>query len=205
MCLLLIDAQDGLTDQDMHLLGFIIEAGKALVVVVNKWDTLDEERKEKVRETLQYRLQFANFAKFRFISALHGSGVGALFKDIVEAYASATQVLATPKLTRLLNDLTSQHPPPLVNGRRIKLRYAHSGGHNPPIVVIHGNQLTALPDSYKRYLSKGFTEQLGLVGTPLKLEFKGNVNPFKDKKNILTDRQVKHRQRLMKRAKRRPK
>ena len=166
---------------------------------------MDEERKEKVRETLHHRLQFANFAKFRFISALHGSGVGALFKDIVEAYGSATQVLATPKLTRLLNDLTSQHPPPLVNGRRIKLRYAHSGGHNPPIVVIHGNQLTALPDSYKRYLSKGFTEQLGLVGTPLKLEFKGNLNPFKDKKNILTDRQVKHRQRLMKRAKRRPK
>ena len=205
VCLLLLDAREGLTDQDMHLLGFIIEAGKALVIVVNKWDGLDEEEKEQVRSTLERRLQFANFAKTRFISALHGSGVGLLFKDILDAYASAIQTLATPKLTRLLNDLTAQHAPPLVNGRRIKLRYAHSGGHNPPIIVIHGNQLAALPDTYKRYLSKGFTEQLGLVGTPVKLEFKGNVNPFKDKKNILTDRQVKHRARLLKRAKRRPK
>ena len=205
VCLLLLDASEGLTEQDMHLLGFIIEAGKALVIVVNKWDGLDEEQKELVRNTLERRLQFANFAKTRFISALHGSGVGLLFKDILDAYASAIQTLATPKLTRLLNDLTAQHAPPLVNGRRIKLRYAHSGGHNPPIIVIHGNQLAALPDTYKRYLSKGFTEQLGLVGTPVKLEFKGNVNPFKDKKNILTDRQVKHRARLLKRAKRRPK
>ncbi len=205
VCLLLLDAKEGLTEQDMHLLGFIIEAGKALVVVVNKWDGLDAEYKEQVRATLLHRLQFANFAKFRFISALNGSGVGALFQDIIDAYASATQTLATPKLTRLLSDLSTQHPPPLVNGRRIKLRYAHSGGHNPPIVVIHGNQVAALPETYKRYLAKGFTEQLGLVGTPLKLEFRGNVNPFKDKKNILTDRQVKHRQRLLKRAKRRPK
>lgn len=205
VCLLLLDAKEGLTEQDMHLLGFIIEAGKALVVVVNKWDGLDEEHKEQVRSTLERRLQFTNFAKTRFISALHGTGVGLLFKDILDAYASATQVLSTPKLTRLLNDLSTQHPPPLVNGRRIKLRYAHSGGHNPPIIVIHGNQVAALPDTYKRYLSKGFTEQLGLVGTPVKLEFKGNVNPFKEKKNQLTDRQVKRRQRLIKRAKRRPK
>lgn len=205
VCLLLLDAKEGLTEQDMHLLGFIIEAGKALVVVVNKWDGLDEEHKEQVRSTLERRLQFTNFAKTRFISALHGTGVGLLFKDILDAYASATQVLSTPKLTRLLNDLSTQHPPPLVNGRRIKLRYAHSGGHNPPIIVIHGNQVAALPETYKRYLSKGFTEQLGLVGTPVKLEFKGNVNPFKEKKNQLTDRQVKRRQRLIKRAKRRPK
>lgn len=205
VCLLLLDAREGLTEQDMHLLGFIIEAGKALVIVVNKWDGLDEEHKQQVRDGLDRRLQFANFAKTRFISALHGSGVGLLFQDILDAYASATQSLSTPKLTRLLDDLCKQHPPPLVNGRRIKLRYAHAGGHNPPIIVIHGNQLTALPDSYKRYLTKGFTEQLGLVGTPVKLEFKGNVNPFKEKKNQLTDRQIKHRQRLLKRAKRRPK
>lgn len=205
VCLLLIDAHEGLTEQDMHLLGLIIEAGKALVVLVNKWDGLEEDHKERVRETLQRRLKFVNFAKFRYISALYGSGVGLLFKDILDAYASATQVLSTPKLTRLLHDLSTQHAPPLVNGRRIKLRYAHSGGHNPPIVVIHGNQVEALSETYKRYLSKGFTEQLGLVGTPLKLEFKNSANPFKDKKNQLTDRQAKHRQRLIKRAKRRPK
>ena len=201
VCLLLLDAREGLTEQDMHLLGMIIEEGKALVVVVNKWDGLDEEHKERVRDSLERRLQFANFAKTRFISALYGSGVGLLFKDILDAYASATQSLSTPKLTRILNDLATQHQPPLVNNRRIKLRYAHAGGHNPPLIVIHGNQVMALPDSYKRYLSKGFTDQLGLVGTPLKLEFKSNVNPFKNKKNQLTGRQVKKRKRLLKRVK----
>jgi len=203
VCLMLIDAQESLTDQDLHLLGFIIESGKALVIAVNKWDGLDDDHKEQVRKELSRRLHFAEFAKIRFISALHGTGVGSLFKDINQAYASATQVLTTPKLTRLLQDLVSQHTPPLVNGRRIKLRFAHTGGHNPPIVVIHGNQLDSLPDSYKRYLSNAMTEHLGLVGTPLKLEFRNSSNPFKDKKNKLTPRQIKHKQRLLKRVKRR--
>ncbi len=203
VCLMLIDAKEGLTEQDMHLLAYIIESGKALVVVVNKWDGLDSESKESIRETLERRLQFVNFAQFRFISALHGSGVGALFKDINQAYQSANLDLSTPKLTRILQDLTTQHTPPLVNGRRIKLRYAHAGGHNPPVIVIHGNQLDSLPASYKRYLNKGFTEHLNLVGTPLKLELKTSKNPYKGKKNKLTDRQIKHRQRLLKRVKRR--
>jgi len=203
VCLMLLDAQEGLTEQDMHLLGFIIEAGKALVIAVNKWDGLEEDHKERVRIELGRRLHFANFAKIRFISALHGSGVGGLFTDIDEAYACAIQTLSTPRLTRLLQDIVSKHTPPLVNGRRIKLRYAHVGGHNPPIVIIHGNQLESLPDSYKRYLINAFVAHLGLVGTPLKVEFKSSVNPFKDKKNILTDRQIKHKKRLLKRAKRR--
>lgn len=203
VCLMLIDAKEGVTDQDLHLLGFIIESGKALVIAINKWDGLTEEQREQVRITLDRRLQFAQFAKIRYISALHGTGIGALFKDFIEAYQSATQALSTPKLTRLLQDLTTQHTPPLVNGRRIKLRYAHAGGHNPPIIVVHGNQLEALPDSYKRYLIKGFTTQLGLVGTPLKIEFKVGNNPFKNKKNKLTDRQVKQRKRLMKHLKKR--
>ncbi|MCA0403075.1 MAG: ribosome biogenesis GTPase Der [Proteobacteria bacterium] len=201
VCMMLIDAKEGLTDQDMHILGFIIEAGKALVILVNKWDGLDDEHKEHVKAELERRLQFAQFAKIRFISALHGSGVGLLFKDIEQAYASAIQAFSTPKLTRLLQDLVSQHTPPLVNGRRIKLRYAHAGGHNPPIIVIHGNQLNSLPDSYKRYLNKGFVAHLKLVGTPLKLEFKGGDNPYKDKKNKLTERQIKKRKRLMKKVK----
>lgn len=203
VCLMLIDARESLTEQDMHLLGFIVESGKALVIAVNKWDGLDEEHKEQVREDLARRLHFVNFAQTRFISALHGSGVGGLFKDIVQAFHSATQALSTPKLTRLLLELATQHTPPLVNGRRVKLRYAHSGGHNPPIVVIHGNQLDALPASYKRYLINAFTVQLGLVGTPLKLEFRNSDNPYKDKKNTLTDRQIKRRQRLIKRERRR--
>lgn len=201
VCLMLLDAQEGVTEQDMHLLGFIIETGKALVIAVNKWDGLTEDHKEHVRQALARRLQFVQFAKTRFISALHGSGVGLLFKDIMQAYQSAMQKMSTPKLTRLLQDLVTQHSPPLVQGRRIKLRYAHAGGHNPPIIVIHGNQLEALPDSYKRYLSKAFTEHLQLIGTPLKLEFKSSTNPFKGKKNQLTQRQIKHRQRLMKRVK----
>lgn len=201
VCLLLIDAKEGLTDQDMNLLGFIIECGKALVVVVNKWDGLTEEHKEKVKEDLSRRLQFVNFARFRFISALHGSGVGLLFKDIEEAYASAMLSLSTPKLTRLLQDLSEKHTPPCVNGRRIKLRYAHAGGHNPPIIVIHGNQLSALPESYKRYLSNEFVKHLNLVGTPLKLEFKGGSNPFAEKKNKLSQRQVNKKKRLMKHLK----
>ncbi|KTD47944.1 GTP-binding protein EngA [Legionella quinlivanii] len=201
VCLMLIDAKEGLTEQDMHILGFIIEAGKALVIAVNKWDGLEEDHKEHVRSEIGRRLHFANFAKIRFISALHGSGVGLLFKDIKEAFASAVQAFSTPKLTRLLQDIVSQHEPPLVQGRRIKLRYAHAGGHNPPIIVIHGNQLESLPGSYKRYLTNAFVEHLGLIGTPLKLEFKSSSNPFKDKKNKLTDRQIKKKRRLMKKVK----
>lgn len=201
VCMMLLDAREGLTDQDMHILSFVIEAGKALVIAVNKWDGLEDDHKEQVRAELTRRLQFANFAKIRFISALHGSGVGLLFKDIEQAYSSAIQSLSTPKLTRLLQDLATQHTPPTVSGRRIKLRYAHAGGHNPPIIVIHGNQLDSLPDSYKRYLSKAFVEHLGLVGTPLKVEFKVSSNPFKDKKNQLNARQIKKRKRLMKRVK----
>lgn len=201
VCLQLLDANEGITDQDMNLLGFIIESGKALVIAVNKWDGLDAEHKEHVKSELSRRLHFANFAKIRFISALHGSGVGTLFKDIDEAYASATQSFSTPRLTRLLQDISTKHTPPCVNGRRIKLRYAHIGGHNPPVLVIHGNQLDALPDSYKRYLNNEFIKHLGLVGTPLKVEFKGGDNPFAGKKNKLSQRQVNKKRRLMARVK----
>jgi GTP-binding protein len=201
VCLQLLDANEGITDQDMNLLGFIIESGKALVIAINKWDGLDGEHKERVKDELSRRLHFANFAKIRFISALHGSGVGGLFKDINEAYTSATQSFSTPMLTRLLQDISTKHTPPCVNGRRIKLRYAHIGGHNPPIIVIHGNQLDALPESYKRYLNNEFIKQLKLVGTPLKIEFRGGDNPYADKKNKLSQRQVNKKRRLMKRVK----
>lgn len=202
VCLMLLDAKEGLTDQDLHLLGFIIESGKGLVVAINKWDGLTEEQRDSVRSELDRRLQFVHFAKIRFISALHGSGVGNLFKDINEAYDSATQSFSTPQLTRLLQDLVAQHEPPMVGGRRIKLRYAHAGGHNPPVIVIHGNQVDALPNSYRRYLMNAFLDHLKLVGTPLKLEFKSGTNPYKDKKNKLTPRQVKQRKRLIQRVKR---
>lgn len=201
VCLLLVDGQEGLTDQDLHLLGYIIESGKAVVVLVNKWDGLDEEHKAHIKDELNRRLQFAKFAKVRFISALHGTGVGHLYKDVQQAYQSAMQQLSTPKLTRLLEEFVSQHTPPTVQGRRIKLRYAHTGGHNPPIIVIHGNQLAALPDSYIRYLTNAYTKALGLVGTPLRIELKSGQNPFKGKKNKLTDRQKMRRKRLIRHLK----
>jgi GTPase len=197
VCLMLIDAKEGVTDQDLHLIGFIIHAGKALVVGVNKWDGLESSHKESVKEAILRKLHFAQFAKFHFISALHGSGVGGLFKDINEAYRSALKPLLTPELTRMLQDLVAKHPPPLVHGRRVKLRYAHAGGHNPPLIVIHGNQVEALPTSYKRYLMKEYTSRLGLVGTPLKLLFKSGENPYEGKKNTLNPHQIKSRKRLM--------
>ncbi|MBA2648481.1 MAG: ribosome biogenesis GTPase Der [Legionella sp.] len=197
VCLQLLDATEGITDQDMNLLGFIIESGKALVIVFNKWDGLEAEHKEHVKDELSRRLRFANFAKVRYISALHGSGVGSLFKDIDEAYASAVKTFSTPSLTRLLEDISTKHPPPCVNGRRIKLRYAHIGGHNPPIVVIHGNQLDDLPESYKRYLTNEFIHHLALVGTPLKIAFKNSSNPYAHKKNKLSERQVNKKKRML--------
>jgi GTPase len=201
VCVMLIDGQEDLTDQDLHLIGFIIHSGRALVVAVNKWDGLDVDHKDHIKEAILRKLQFAEFAKFHFISALHGSGVGRLFKDINEAYKSAVKSLSTPELTRILQDLVSKHQPPLVHGRRIKLRYAHAGGQNPPLVIIHGNQVDSLPKSYQRYLIKEFTTRLNLVGTPLKVLFKGGENPYEDKKNTLTKTQVKHRKPMMSRVK----
>ncbi len=197
VCVMLIDGQEDLTEQDLHLMGFIINAGRGLVVAVNKWDGLDADHKDHIKEAILRKLKFAEFAKFHFISALHGSGVGLLFKDINEAYRSAIKQLSTPELTRILQDLVAKHPPPLVHGRRIKLRYAHAGGQNPPLVIIHGNQVDELPLSYQRYLIKEYTRRLKLVGTPLKVLFKGGENPYQGKKNTLTKTQVKHRKRMM--------
>ncbi len=197
VCLLLIDGQEGITDQDLHLLGIILEAGKALVVAINKWDNLDEETRADIKADIERRLYFVHFAKIRTISALHGTGVGLLYKDIDQAYAAAMKKFSTPLLTRLLQDVVDQHPPPMVNGRRIKLRYAHAGGHNPPVIVIHGNQLNSLPDSYKRYLQNQFMKHLELTGTPLKIEFKGGSNPFAGKRNTLTARQQHKKNRMI--------
>lgn len=201
VCLLLIDAREGVTDQDLQILSMVMDAGKALVIAVNKWDGLDADHREHVMDEIHRRMYFASFAKIKTISALHGSGVGLLFKDIDQAYGSAMQPMSTPRLTRLLQDLVAQHAPPLVHGRRIKLRYAHAGGHNPPVIVIHGNQLDSLPESYIRYLKNAFIEHLGLIGTPLELQFKGSDNPYKNKRNKLTPRQEYKRKRLIRHVK----
>ncbi len=184
--LLVIDAQEGLVEQDMHMLGHVIESGRALVIVVNKWDGLEKEQKEFVRKELKRRLVFANFAETHFVSALHGTGVGDLYKSIDKAFKSANKKESSNYLTKILEDAITEHQPPLINGRRIKLRYAHMGGANPPIIVIHGNQVDKVPEAYRRYLQKIYQRVLGLSGTPLRIEFKAGENPFASKRKKLT-------------------
>lgn len=196
--LLTIDAREGVSDQDLSLLGFILNAGRSLVIVVNKWDGLDQEVKARVKSELDRRLDFIDFARVHFISALHGSGAGNLFESIQEAYACATQKMTTSMLTRILQMATDEHQPPMVSGRRIKLKYAHPGGYNPPIIVIHGNQMERLPDSYKRYLSNYYRRSLKIIGSPIRILFQEGNNPFAGRRNKLTPNQLRKRKRLMK-------
>ena len=202
---LVMDAHEGIVDQDLHLLGHVIEKGRALVVAINKWDGLDSYKREEIRRTLDRRLQFASFADTHFISALHGSGVGNLYGSINKAYLSATKKLGTHFLTEVLEQAVAQHQPPMVNGRRIKLRYAHAGGQNPPIIIIHGNQVDQVPEHYKRYLEKAFRSALQLAGTPVRIEFRGGDNPFEGRRNTLTARQLHKRKRLVRHIKKREK
>ena len=193
-----LDAQEGITDQDLHLIGFALDAGRSLVIAINKWDGLQQEAKQQIKEEIERRLLFVNFARLYFISALHGTGVGNLYEAVGEAYNSATQTLSTAQLTETLQQATTKSPPSLVRGRRIKLRYAHSGGRNPPVIVIHGNQTGAVPTHYKRYLVNFFRQSFNLVGTPIRLEFKSSDNPYKDRRNTLTPRQQAKRKRAKK-------
>lgn len=178
--LYVIDARIGVSEQDLKLLGFVLECGKALVIAVNKWDGMTEDAREHARNTIDRHLDFVSFARIHYISALHGSGVGNLFDSVNEAYESAIKKLSTPMLTRLLELAQTTHQPPLVKGRRVKLRYAHSGGNNPPRVIIHGNQLNALPESYRKFLAHFFQRKLELYGTPVLIEFKTGENPYKN-------------------------
>jgi len=193
---LMIDAQRGVTDQDLSLLDFVVESGRALVIAINKWDGLTVEEKEEVKKPLGYKLQFVDFAIQHFISALHGSGVGNIFASITKAYDSAMLDIPTPELTKILEEIVTAHQPPLVHGRPIKLRYAHTGGHNPQRIIIHGNQTDHVPDSYKRYMSKAFIERLKLEGTPVVVQFKTGENPYAGKRNTLTPRQEHKRLRF---------
>nr|WP_010132576.1 ribosome biogenesis GTPase Der [Microbulbifer agarilyticus] len=202
---LVIDASEGLVDQDLHLMGTVIQSGRALVVALNKWDGLDPDHRDFVKTELERRLRFVEFADIHFISALHGTGVGNLYESIEAAYQSATDKLSTNHLTRILQWAVSEHQPPLVNGHRIKLRYAHAGGQNPPVIVIHGNQTDQVPNHYVRYLEKTFRKALDLHGTPVKIEFRTSDNPYAGKKNKLSDRQKAKKRRLMKFVKKKKK
>ncbi len=197
-----LDAQEGVTEQDVSLLGLVVERGRALVVVANKWDGLPAEQKRHVKDELDRRLPFLEFADRITISALHGTAVGDLLPATERAYKAATRDLSTAALNKVLEEAVIAHSPPLVRGRRIRLRYAHQGGRNPPVIVIHGNQTNRLPEAYRRYLINRFRKVFHLKGTPVRVYFKTGENPYKGRRNKLTPRQERKRRRLMKHVKR---
>lgn len=180
---LVLDARDGVVEQDLHMLSFVLNAGRSLVIAVNKWDGMTQDDKDQVKVELDRRMDFLfDWADVKFISAKHGSGVGDIYTSIKVAYRSAMAKWQTNKLTTILEGAVEQHQPPMINGRRIKLRYAHQGGSNPPIVVVHGNQVDRLPGSYKKYLENTFKKVLEVRGTPIRFEFRSGDNPFAPEK-----------------------
>jgi GTP-binding protein len=196
-----LDAHEGVTEQDVSLLGLVMERGRALVVVTNKWDGMQADERKKVRDDLERRLPFLDFAERITISALHGTAVGDLLPAVERAYKAAMKNMSTTELTHELEAAVMAHSPPLVRGRRIKLRYAHQGGRNPPVIVIHGNQTERVPEAYRRYLINRFRKAFKLKGTPVRLTFKKGKNPFEGRRNVLTPRQERKRKRLMKKVK----
>ncbi len=200
---LVLDAHEAVTEQDATLLGLIVDSGKALIIAVNKWDGLEISQRTRIKAQLDRKLGFIDYACVHFISALHGSGVGKLFVSINKISKSISIDPSASKVTAILQEATQAHSPPLVHGRRIKLRYAHIGGHDPIRIIVHGNQTNRVPESYRRYLANQMRKQLKLVGAPVLIEFKQGENPYKNKKNILTNRQIEKRRRLMRHVKKR--
>lgn len=194
---LVLDAREGIVDQDLHLLGFVLQSGRSLVIAINKWDGMDDYDRKQVKESIDRRLDFIPWARVHLISAKHGTGVGDLYPSIEKAHASATIRVATSRLTQILQDAVETHQPPLVSGRRIKLRYAHLGGQNPPVIVIHGNQTESVPNAYKRYLENIYRKVLRIEGTPIAIEFKTGDNPFKDRQNELSPAQLEKKRRMV--------
>lgn len=178
--LLMIDAQHEVSEQDAHIAGFVLETGRALVVAINKWDGLDEEQREKIQREFDRKLRFLSFARVHTISALRGQGINTVLRSVNAAHAAAFMKLSTPRLTRELQAAIEQQPPPRKGIFRPKMRYAHQGGQNPPLIIVHGNALDAISDSYRRYLENRFRDAFELSGTPLRIEFKSSYNPFVD-------------------------
>src|SRR5579875_1556153 len=202
VAVVMLDAAEGVTEQDLALIGQVLDAGRALVIAANKWDGLDRYERERCRAGLERKLEFVGWAKPVFISAKHGSGLRELMRAIDRAHASATRELATPELTRTLEQALAAHQPPLVRGHAPKLRYAHSGGHNPPAIVIHGTRTAHIADSYRRYLENFFRKRFRLEGTPVRIEFREGENPYAGKRNVLTEGQLRKRRRLIRHARR---
>jgi GTP-binding protein len=178
--LLLLDATQGVTDQDAHIAGYILESGRAVVLAINKWDAVDSYQREQIERQIETRLAFLKFASLHLISARKRQGLGPVWKSIVQAQASAMRKMPTPMLTRLLQEAVAFQSPQKVGMYRPKMRYAHQGGMNPPVIVIHGNSLEHVSDAYKRFLEGRFRKAFDLVGTPLRIEFKTSDNPYKE-------------------------
>jgi GTP-binding protein len=193
-----LDAHETIAEQDATLLGHVAERGRALILAINKWDHIPADQRDHIRNQLTLKMPFLDFAPQHFISALHGSGVGDLLGAARRAAEAAMRDMPTPELTRVLEKALEAHQPPLVRGRRIKLRYAHQGGRNPPLIIVHGNQVQHVPDAFRRYLANTFREAFRLHGTPVKVEFRADTNPFAGRRNELNERQRKKRRRLIK-------
>jgi GTPase len=202
VAVIMLDASEGVTEQDASVLGAVLDAGRALVVAINKWDGLDDYQRGQTEALLARKLSFVAWAEAVRISARHGSGLRELFAAIHRAHASATRSLGTAEVTRALEIAYETNPPPVVRGHVPKLRYAHAGGENPPTIIVHGTRLRTLPDSYKRYLENFFRKRFKLVGTPVRFVFREGDNPYKDRKNVLTERQVARKKRLIRHVKR---
>jgi GTP-binding protein len=182
--IMVLDAHDTIAEQDASVLGLALERGRALIIAVNKWDGIPQEQREKIHRELALKLDFVPFAPLHFISARHGTGVGELMHSTVRAYEAAMRTMPTRTLTRTLEHALTVHQPPLVRGRRIKLRYAHQGGRNPPRIVIHGNQTAAVPDAYTRYLANVFRKAYDLFATPVFIEYRTDANPYKREQRV---------------------
>lgn len=199
----MIDARENLADQDLTLIGHAIDEGRALVIAVNKWDGMDAYQREQCQRALERRLVFVDWAKTVFISALHGSGLRELMRAIVRAHAGATRELGSSELTRALEKAYESYQPPLVRGHAPKLRFAHPGGSNPPTIVIHGSRTKHIAPAYRRYLEGFFRKRFKIEGTPIRIEFRDGENPYAGKKNVLTEGQLRKRQRMIREMKRR--
>ncbi|VFP79979.1 GTPase Der [Candidatus Erwinia haradaeae] len=184
--MLVLDAKKTISDQDMSLLSFILNSGRSLIIILNKSDGLVKPTRDKIKQTINHRMGFINFIRIHFVSALHGSGINNLFKSVIEAYDCATRRIHTSKLTNIMHQATKEHQPPLIHTRRIKLKYAHAGGYNPIIIIIHGNKVKYITDCYKRYLINYFRRSLGLVGALIQIQFKEGKNPYIDTSKVLT-------------------
>lgn len=190
--IMVLDAHESITDQDAHLLGLCLQAGRSLVIAVNKWDGIDMDQRDMIKKQLEVKLPFIDYADIHFISALHGTGVGHLFQSVIDAYESTMIKVSTSRMTRILQSALETHQPPMRQGKRIKLRYAHQGGNNPFTVIIHGNQTEKVPMAYKKFLMNYFRQTLKLVGTQVLVIFRTGTNPFENKPKKKTTRHHRH-------------